>query len=380
MSSPSDSDNPASNSNAKEPVPEGKPIPESVIEAQELVKTHSTMGRRRLLQYLGAGTVALAVGGTAIYELSGEDPKNVTSAMSSSGKNLKMLGTNGSLTVSWYSQGKDTMQHWCDVYGIDLTWIDGQGDSNKQRSSLDSAADRHWDLAGITATTAGTIVDPVNKIASKGTGVFEMTSNIGGPDDKVTVLTSVTQSSYDMGYQVSKKLFESVNGRGTVINTRGMPGGSDESGRYQGFHAALKEFPNMQLLTEDFARWDRSRAQDLWQSYLTRFPEISVGFCQNDDMAFGALNAIENAGRQGIKIGGVDGMPDAIKAVDDGRLYTTFRHSSCQIHSLPVILGLAWKLGAVDKLPEHVAVTGPLVSRDNAASVSFLQQPGVLYA
>jgi ribose transport system substrate-binding protein len=362
------------------PTPVGKPLPESVIEAQSLVKTHSSLGRRKLIRYLGASTVALAVTGAALHELSTEDPKDVVGAMNDMGAKLRMLGTNGSLTVSWYAQGKDTMQHWCNVYGIDLTWIDGQGDSNKQRAALDSAAERDWDIAGITPATAGTIVEPVNKIADRGTGVFEMTSNIGGPNDQVNVLTSVTQSSYDMGYQVSKMLFESVGGTGTVINTRGMPGGSDEAGRYQGFQAALREYPGMTLLTEDFARWDRAKSQDLWQSYLTRFPEISVGYCQNDDMAFGALNAIENAGRSGIKVGGCDGMPDAITAVDEGRLAATFRHSSCQIHSLPVILGLAWKLGALKEIPPHVAVVGPLVTKDNSASVKFLQEAGVVYA
>lgn len=373
-------DNPTGDPRPDEPASVGTPLPESVIEAQDLVKTHSSMGRRRLVKYLGAGTVALAAGGAVLSQLSREDPKDVVGSMNDMGKNLTMLGTNGSLTVSWYAQGKDTMAHWCEVYGIKLTWIDGQGDSNKQRASLDSAADRKWDLAGITAATAGTIVDPVNKIAGKGTGVFEMTSNIGGPDDKVDVLTSITQSSYDMGYQVTKLLFESVGGSGTVINTRGMPGGSDEAGREKGFQAALKEYPGMELLTEDFARWDRARAQELWQSYLTRFPTISVGYCQNDDMAFGALNAIDSAGRQGIKIGGADAMPDAIAAVVDGRMAATFRHSACQIHSLPVILGLAWKLGAITSLPPHTGVVGPLVTKDNAASVAFLQQPGVLYA
>ncbi|MEI4741971.1 sugar ABC transporter substrate-binding protein [Rhodococcus erythropolis] len=358
----------------------GTPVPEVVVEAQQLVKTHSSLGRRGLLKYLGVGTVALAAGGAVLSQLSTEDPQALASAMNDLGDGLTMLGTNGGLTVSWYAQGKDTMQHWCDIFGIELTWIDGQGDSNKQRASLDSAATRPWDLAGITPATAGTIVDPVNKIAAGGAGVFEMTSNIGGPDDTVDVLTSITQSSYEMGYQVAKLLFESVGGTGTVINTRGMPGGTDESGRYEGFHAALGEYPGMQLLAEDFARWDRSRSQELWQSYLTRFPNISVGYFQNDDMAFGALNAIDNAGRTGIKVGGADGMPDAISAVVDGRMLATARHSSCQIHSLPVILGVAWKLGAITTIPERVDVIGPVVTKNNSASVAFLQEAGVFYA
>jgi ribose transport system substrate-binding protein len=353
---------------------------EAQAEAREMISAHKGVDRRQLIKRVGLGAVAVAVGGGFLANYSPESPADVAHALDGAGKGLKMLGTNGALTVSWYSQGRDTMQHWCDIYGVDLTWIDGQGDGNKQRASLDSAANKTWDIAGITASTAGTIVEPVNKIAASGTGVFEMTSNIGGPDDKVDVLTSIQQSSYDMGYQVGKILFDKAGGSGTVINTRGVPGGSDEAGRYEGFHAALAEYPNMQLLTEDFARWDRARSQELWQSYLNRYPDITVAYCQNDDMAFGALTAIEAAGRSGILIGGADGMPDAVDAVIAGKITSTARHSSAQIHSLPVILGVAWKLGAIPEFPKLVPVVAPVVTADNADAVKFMQTAGVLYA
>ena len=73
-------------------------------------------------------------------------------------------------------------------------------------------------------------------------------------------------------------------------------------------------------------------------------------------------------------------MPDAVDAVADGRITATIRHSSCQIHSLPVILGVAWKLGAIKDFPPTVPVLGPLVTPDNAQGVKFLQDPEVLYA
>lgn len=350
-------------------------------EAREMISSKPGLDRRQLIKRVGLGAVAVAIGGGILANFTPEGPADVAAALDGGiGKGMKMLGTNGALTVSWYAQGRDAMQHWCDIYGVDLTWIDGQGDSNKQRASLDSAADKKWDIAGITPSTAGTIVEPVNRLSEAGTGVFEMTSNIGGPNDKVKLLTSIQQSSYAMGYDVSKILFEKAGGKGTVINTRGVPGGSDESGRYDGFHAALKEYPEIELITEDFGRWDRARSQELWQTYLNRYPDITIAYCQNDDMAFGALTAIENAGRGGILIGGADGMPDAVDAVLDGRFVSTARHSSTQIHSLPVILGVAWKLGAITELPPLVPVVAPVVTQDNAVAVKFLQQDGVLYA
>jgi hypothetical protein len=58
-------------------------------------------------------------------------------------------------------------------------------------------------------------------------------------------------------------------------------------------------------------------------------------------MAFDAPAVMEAADRKNIKVGGVDGMPDAVRAVKSGRLAATMRHNSCQIPSLPVILGTA---------------------------------------
>lgn len=353
---------------------------EAVAESREMVAAKAGLDRRAMVKNMGIGAVALAIGGTALSRFSREDPQDVAQAMNGLGEGMKMLGSNGALTVSWYSQGRDTMQHWCSTFGIDLTWIDGQGDSNAQLAALESAVNRQWDIAGITPASPGTIVRPINRLSDAGTGVFEMTSNIGGPDDEVNVLTSVQQSSYDMGYQVAKILFEQAGGKGTVINTRGVPGGSDEQGRYEGFHAALKEYPDMELLTEDFARWDRTRSQELWQTYLNRYPDITVGYCQNDDMAFGAMSAIEGANRVGVLIGGADGMPDAIDAVTDGRMAATARHNSCQIHALPVILGVAWKLGTISEFPELTPVLAPVVTKDNAQAVKFLQQEGVYFA
>jgi ribose transport system substrate-binding protein len=362
--------------------PQQPEVHEDVREAREVVRENSGLSRRDLVKRVGLGTLMVAAGGGVLSQLTVESPSAVAAAACGpgGGKGLKMLGTNGGLNVSWYAQGKETMDRWASQMGVDLTWIDGQSDATKQRASLDNAAARQWDIAGITPASAGTIVPPVQKMIDNGVGVFQMTSNIGGPNDKLNFLTFVEQSSYDMGLQVSRALFDKAGGKGTVIQTRGVPGGSDQEGRDRGFKAALAQYPGMTLVTEDFGNWDRGKSQSLWESYLNRYPDVTVAYCQNDDMAFGALTAAQNAGRTNLIIGGADGMPDAVDAVRDGRMTATMRHSSCQIHSLPVILGVAWKLGAIKSFPSTVPVIGPLVTPENAEAVKFMQSSAVLYA
>ena len=78
----------------------------------------------------------------------------------------------------------------------------------------------------------------------------------------------------------------------------------------------------------------------IWDSLLTKHPDINAAFFHNDDMALAAYNVMKARGRDGILMGGVDAMPPAIEAVIDGML-ATVRNPSCRIHGGSVVAGVA---------------------------------------
>ena len=352
-------------------------------EVQEILDEHRGISRRDLIKRVGIGALSVPVFSSVLAACtSDEDPAEVAGAAEQEGAGLTMLGSNGGLVVTWYAQGRRTMEKWANLFGVELDWVDGELNAQTQRQRLETAvASKNYDIAGITAHEAGTVVQPVQELIGKGTAVMQMISTIAGPDEELDLLTWFEQSSFEMGIQVSRALFESVGGQGTVIETQGPAAFTGAQERHRGFEAALGEYPGMELLETDFGNWDVNRSRTLWESYLNRFPQIGCGYFHNDDMAFAALEAMEAAGRGGqIAIGGADAMPEAIRAVGDGRFVATVRHSACRMHMYPVVVGVAHALGAVENVPKKIVIDGPLVTSDNAETLLFVQDDGVLIA
>ena len=99
------------------------------------------------------------------------------------------------------------------------------------------------------------------------------------------------------------------------------------------------------MLDTQPADWDVTKAARLWETYLTKYPQIDAAFFHNDDMALAAANIMKAHNRTDIKIGGVDAMPPAINAVIEGRMFATVRNPSCRIHGGAIVAGVAAVVG-----------------------------------
>jgi ribose transport system substrate-binding protein len=112
----------------------------------------------------------------------------------------------------------------------------------------------------------------------------------------------------------------------------------------------------------------------LWEDYLVKFPDIKAGYFHNDDMALAAAKVVKNAGReQGILLGGIDAMPEAIKAVKEGTLLTSVRNPSCRIHWGALVIGAMAATG-VTNIPAYILMDGPVVTAQNADGLFFMEE------
>ena len=99
------------------------------------------------------------------------------------------------------------------------------------------------------------------------------------------------------------------------------------------------------MLDTQPADWDVTKVARIWETLLTKYPQIDAAFFHNDDMALAASNVMKARNRTDILIGGVDAMPPAIQAVTEGRMFATVRNPSCRIHGGAVIAGVAAVVG-----------------------------------
>jgi len=79
----------------------------------------------------------------------------------------------------------------------------------------------------------------------------------------------------------------------------------------------------LERVESGIANWDRNQAAALTESALLEYPEIELILCNNDDMALGAADAVERLGLEFSNIVGIDGTPQGVEAVDQGRLLGT---------------------------------------------------------
>jgi len=102
-----------------------------------------------------------------------------------------------------------------------------------------------------------------------------------------------------------------------VAVIRGLPIPIDQQ-RQDGFDKAISG-SNVKVLAKQFGNWNRDDAFKVMQDYLTKFPKIDVVWCQDDDMAVGVLQAIDQAKRTDIQyvIAGA-GSKEMVKKVMDG--------------------------------------------------------------
>lgn len=135
----------------------------------------------------------------------------------------------------------------------------------------------------------------------------------------------ITYDGVDSGYQIAKAMFESMGGEGGVIALQGILATAAAKDRFAGLELALAEYPGITLLDQQAADFDRTKAFDITKTLLTKYgAEIGGVWAANDDMALGALKALDAAGLAGeVKVVGIDAVPEAVQAIADGTITAT---------------------------------------------------------
>ena len=86
---------------------------------------------------------------------------------------------------------------------------------------------------------------------------------------------------------------ESIN----IVTLQGTIGASAQVGRTDGFGNILSQHPNWKMLAKQTGEFTQSKGQEVMESFLKQFDNIDVVVAENDNMAFGAIDAIKAAGK-----------------------------------------------------------------------------------
>ena len=119
-------------------------------------------------------------------------------------------------------------------------------------------------------------------------------------------------------------LAEKMGGKGNVVILMGTLGHDAQIKRTDGFEEVVAKYPDIKIIKKQTGLWQRAMGMQVMENWLSSGEQIDAVAANNDEMAIGAISAIEANGMGGkILVGGVDGTPDALDMLSKDRMTVT---------------------------------------------------------
>lgn len=248
--------------------------------------------------------------------------------------------------------------------GVEIQFEDARGDIGKQIDQVQNFVAQGVDA--IIVNPADTSATPrITKLASEA-GIPLVYVN-RKPEDKTLPEKVVFVGSDEVvaGRLQMEELAKQMGGKGNIAIMLGELASNGTRGRTAGVKEVLKNFPDIKIVEEQTANFQRSQAIDLMNNWIVSGTKINAVAANNDEMALGALIAMKQAGIASgdIAVAGVDATPDALASMEKGNLFATvFQDAKGQGRGAVVA---ALKLAKGEKVDPIVWIPFKLVNKGN---------------
>ncbi|MGE7218420.1 ribose ABC transporter substrate-binding protein RbsB [Priestia koreensis] len=200
--------------------------------------------------------------------------------------------------------------------GIKVITVDAQNDTAKQISDVEDLLQQGVDALLINPTDSAAISTAVQ--SANNVGVPVVTLDRSAEKGKVAAL--VASDNVKGGQMAADYIVKMVGEKAKVAELEGVPGASATRERGKGFHNVADK--KLDVTAKQSADFDRTKGLNVMENIIQGKPDIKAVFAHNDEMALGAIQAINSSGKDVIVVG-FDGNDDAIKAVKEGKLAAT---------------------------------------------------------
>jgi galactofuranose transport system substrate-binding protein len=268
----------------------------------------------------------------------------------------------------WRIANTASMRETADELGVELKFADGQQKQENQIKALRTFIAMKLDVIGIS---------PV--VETGWEGVFREVKDAGIPLILVDRRADVPEDLYatylgsdfrEEGRNAARVLAQLVHGNARIVELVGTVGSAPANDRYSGFREVLANYPEMEIIASDSGDFTRAKGKEVMEDFLSRYgTQITAVFAHNDDMALGAIQAIQEHGLKpgvDIQIVSVDSIRDAFQAMAQGKLNATIE---CNPLLGPQFYDLALKVVNGQPVPRWVPSKESVFLADTALEI-----------
>lgn len=254
----------------------------------------------------------------------------------------------------WRTANTESIQSEAKARGVDLKFADAQQKQENQIKAIKSFIAQGVDVIAFSPVVE-TGWGPVLEEAKRAN--IPVIVSDRRPDVKDDLYVTFIGSDFiEEGKRAADWLAKKTGGKAVIAELTGTTGSAPANDRKKGFMDELAKYPGMKVVFTQTGDFTRANGKQVMEALLKsdQGKTITALYAHNDDMALGAIQAIEEAGKKpgkDIIIVSIDGVHDAFEAMAAGKLNCTVE---CNPLLGPAIFDAAEKILAGEKLPKRI--------------------------
>lgn len=290
------------------------------------------MNRRQWLA--GAALTFLAVAGGLSCDKgdgAGGTANTQPGATGAGGKPLVVGFSQVGAESAWRTANTESVKGTAKERGIDLRFSDAQGKQDNQIKAIQNFIAQGVDVIAFAPGVA-TGWDPVLREAKNAGIPVVLQDRMISTDDPTLFKAFVGTDSVNEGRLAGEEMVKLTGGKANIVELTGTAGSDPAKNRHDGFKEVIDKHPDMHILLSQTGNFTRSEGGQVMEAFLNGpdAGKITAVYAHNDDMALGAIQSLERAGKKpgtDIKIVSIDGIKGAFEAIEKGTLNSTIECS-----------------------------------------------------
>lgn len=268
---------------------------------------------------------------------------------------------------AWRTAETDSIKSEAEKRGVNLKFSDAQGKQENQIKAV-----RGFVAQGVNAIILAPVVEtgwePALREAKQAKIPVVLVDRGVKVEDESLFSTLIASDFVAEGRLAGEWLAKKVGGKAQIIELQGTPGAAPAIDRKRGFEEALKAHPEMKIIASQSGDFRRSGGKEVMEALLKVHPTVTAVYAHNDDMALGAIQALEEAGKKpgtDVVVLSIDGVKGAFEAMTAGKL-------NCTVECNPLLGPMAFdaveKAAKGESLPKKTVVEDRVFDQSTAAA------------
>ncbi len=225
----------------------------------------------------------------------------------------------------WRLAETKSMQDEAKKLGYQLVFTDAAGSSAKQASDVNSMIAQGVDAIFLPPREDKPLVPVILAARDAGIPVFLIDRDVDHTmaQPGVDYVTFIGSDFVEEGRRIAEWLVKNANGRSKIIELEGTVGASPANDRKKGFDDAINAAGGFTIVASQSGDFARDKGRQVAETLLQAHPDADIIYAHNDEMALGAIAALEAAGKvpgKDVLIVSIDGEHDGVQAIVDGKI------------------------------------------------------------